>query len=86
MAYGFGFGKEQPMNEYLCCDPSIDQEERVKILALTARQAAEEFAETTYDEKYGSYIPVWVYDSLGNETRWYVERELRPVFTAEPAV
>jgi len=56
-----------------CCDPSVNQDERTRILAHHEKEAAEKYALVAlkyYIGKDDGYIPVWVYDRQGNETRW----------------
>ena len=70
------------MPEFFCCDPSYDPEERTRILASMPAQAAEEYAALMNNPDF--YQTVWVYDADGNEHRFVVTRELKPVYTAEP--
>ncbi len=59
---------------FYCCDPSFNQDERTRILAHHTKEAAEKYAliaqQQHYIEQSAGYIPVWVYDVEGNETRW----------------
>ncbi len=76
------------MNTFLCCEPSIDQENWTSIIATSPGRAAEEYASTIHEDYYplekgpNVTIAVWVKDENNNETRWLVERTFQPCFTA----
>ncbi len=81
--YEYGEWVNGDLNVYYCCDPSYNQETRERILAQSAKHAAEGYAylaQIQYQQNGDITIPVWVYDATGNETRWEVDRIFAPVF------